>query len=240
MTRILIPLLLLAGFSPAGPQPGEDGGEGFDPERFRQRVRNALNLTETQETGLRNLRSALEREVESVRRLVDAGVLSPEQGRERFRRALGAHTAERDRILSEDQRLFLARAREFIEERMIPAPPGGMKPGYLIDALELTEEQQRRWLDLLQRQRARYAAEEEESGFADAVGLLEEHRRAFEAMLTVEQRLELERIRAGWHGEADAADTTAVDTVEVDDPPIAGDEESWDEEYETAGDRSGD
>ena len=59
-------------------------------------------------------------------------------------------------------------------------------------------------------------------------------------MLTVEQRLELERIRAGWHGEADAADTAAVDTVEVDDPPIAGDEESWDEEYETAGDRGGD
>ena len=84
---------------------------------------------------------------------------------------------------------------------MIPAPPGGMKPGYLIDALELTEQQQRRWLDLLRRQRARYAAEEEESGYADALGLLEEHRRAFEAMLTAAQLLELERIRAGWHGE---------------------------------------
>ena len=58
-------------------------------------------------------------------------------------------------------------------------------------------------------------------------------------MLTAGQRLELERIRAGWHGEADAADTTEVDTVEIDDPPIAGDEESWGEEYETAGDRGG-
>ena len=77
MTRILIPLLLLAGFSQARPQAEEKGSEGFDPERFRQRVRNALNLTETQETGLRNLRAALEREVEAVRRLVDAGVLSP-------------------------------------------------------------------------------------------------------------------------------------------------------------------
>ena len=239
MTHILIPLLLLAGFAPARPQPEEEVGSGFDPERFRQRVRSALNLTENQETGLRNLRSALEREVEAVRRLVDAGVLSPEQGRERFRRALGAHTGERDRILSEDQRLFLARAREFIEERMIAAPPGGMKPGYLIDALELTEVQQRRWLDLLQRQRVRYAAEEKESGFADAIGLLEEHRRAFVAMLTAGQRLELERIRAGWHGEVDAADTTGVDTMEVDDPPIADDEGSWDEEYERSGDQGG-
>lgn len=227
MTRILIPLLLLAGFSHARPQPAEEGSEGFDPERFRQRVRNALNLTETQEAVLRNLRAGLEREVKAVRRLVDEGVLTPEQGRARFRRGLRDHTAERDRILSEDQRLFLARARQFIEERTVPAPPG-MKPGYLLDALELTEEQQRRWLDLLQRQRDRYAAEGE-PGLVDAVGLLEEHRRAFEAMLTAGQRLELERVRRRWHGEADAADTTGAGMEEVEDPPIAGDEEDWDD-----------
>ena len=223
MTRVLIAFLVLAGSAPAPPQPGEEGGERFDPDRFRQRVRNALNLTESQVISLRDLRVALEREVKSVRRQVDEGMLTPGEGRERLRRALRAHTAERDRILSEDQRLFLARAREFIEERMIPAPPGGLKPGYLVDALELTEEQQRRWLDLLNRQRARYAAAEA-SGLVDAGGLLEEHRMAFEAMLTVEQRLELERIRAGWHDEGAAAD-------------ISGDE-SWDElEYETAGEQ---
>ena len=234
MTLVLI-ALLLAGSGPARPQPGEDGGEGFDPERFRQRVRNALNLTESQETSLRDLRAALEREVKSVRRQVEEGMLTPGEGRERVRRALRAHTAERDRILSEDQRLFLARGREFIEERMLAAPPGRLKPGHLVDALELTEEQQRRWLDLLQRQRARYAAGEA-SGLVDAVGLLEEHRKAFEALLTVEQRLELKRIRHGWHGAGDATDTTDVGNEEVDDPPIADDEEIWNElEYKTAG-----
>ena len=239
MTRILIALLLLAGSAPASPQPvEEEGGEGFDPERFRQRVRNALNLTEDQETGLRDLRAALEREVEAVSRELEGGMLTPEEGRARFRRALRAHTAERDRILSEDQRLFLARAREFIEERMLAAPPGRLKPGHLVAALELTEEQQRLWLDLLQGQRAHYAAGEA-SGLVDAGGLLEEHRKAFEAMLTVEQRLELERIRAGWHGEGDTADTTGVGWEEVDDLPIA-DDESWDEwEYETAGEQGG-
>ena len=209
MTRVLIAFLVLAVSVPSLPQPGEEGGERFDPERFRQRVRNALNLTESQEVSLRDLGAALEREVKSVRRHVEEGMLTPGEGRERFRRALRAHTAERDRILSEDQRLFLARAREFIEERMLAAPPGRLKPGHLVDALELTEEQQRLWLDLLQRQRARYAAGEA-SGLVDAVGLLEEHRKAFEALLTVEQRLELKRIRDGWHGGGDAADTTDV------------------------------
>ncbi len=222
MTRVLIAFLVFAVSAPSLPQLGEEGGERFDPERFRQRVRKALNLTENQEVSLRDLRAALEWEVKSVRRQVEEGMLTPGEGRERFRRALRAHTVERDRILSEDQRLFLARAREFIEERMIPAPPGGLKPGYLADALELTEQQQRRWLDLLERQRARYAAAEA-SGLVDPGGLLEEHRMAFEAMLTAEQGLELERIRAAWHDEGDAADTTGAGSLEVDHPPITGD-----------------
>ena len=218
MTRVLI-ALLLAGLAPARPQPAEESGERFDTERFRQRVRNALNLTETQETSLRDLRAALERKVEAVRRQIEEGVMTPEEGRQRFRRALRAHTAGRDRILSEDQREFLARAREFIEERMLAAPPGRLKAGFLVDTLKLTEDQQRLWLDLLQRHRARYA-EGEASGLADSGGLLEEQRKAFEAMLTVEQQLELERIRAGWHGEKEeAADTTGVGIEQVDPPP---------------------
>ena len=238
MTSVLIGLLLLATLAPARPQPAGERGERFDPERFRQRVRNGLNLTETQEASLRRLRGAVEREVDEVRRQVEEGAMSPVEGRQRFRRALRAHTAGRDRILSEDQRAFLARAGEFLEERMQAAPPGRLKPGYLVDTLELTETQQLLWLDLLQRQRARYAAEEA-SGLADVGGLLEEHRKAFEAMLTAEQMLKLERIRADWHGEEkEAADTTGVGTGQIEDPPVAGDEEIWDGlEYEPAEDR---
>ena len=122
---------------------------------------------------------------------------------------------------------------------MLAAPPGRLKPGYLVDSLELTETQRLLWLDLLQRQRALYAAEEA-SGLADVGGLLEEHRMAFEAMLTAEQQLKLERIRADWHGEEEAADTTGVDTEQVEDPPVAGDEEIWDGlEHEPAEDRGG-
>ena len=240
MTRVLVGLLLLATLAPVRPQPAGESGERFEPERFRQRVRNALNLTETQEAGLRGLRGAVEREVDEVRRQIEEGVMSPEEGRRRFRRALRAHTAGRDRILSADQRAFLARAGEFLEERMLEAPPGRLKPGHLVDTLELTETQQLLWLDLLQRQRARYAAEEA-SGFADVGGLLEKHRKAFEAVLTAEQMLKLERIRADWHGEGEeAADSTGVDTEQVEDPPVAGDEEIWDGlEYEPAEDRGG-
>ena len=239
MTRVLIGLLLLATLAPARPQPAGESGERFDPERFRQRVRKALNLTETQEASLRGLRVAVEREVDEVRRRVEEGAMSPEEGRQRFRRALRAHTAGRDRILSGDQRAFLARAGEFLEERMLEAPPGRLKPGHIVDTLELTETQQLFWLDLLQQHRARYAAEEA-SGLADVGGLMEDHRKAFEAMLTAEQMLKLERIRADWHGEEEAADTTGVGTGQVEDPPIAGDEEIWDGlEYEPAEDRGG-
>ena len=107
MTRVLIGLLLLATLAPVRPQPAGESGERFDPERFRQRVRNALNLTGAQETSLRGLRAVLELEVDAVRRQIEEGVMSPEAGRRRFRQAMRAHTAGRERVLSEDQRAFL-------------------------------------------------------------------------------------------------------------------------------------
>ena len=63
-----------------------------DSSHFRERVRNALNLTEEQKESLRALRGDLQEQLESLRDQVQEGFLTPEDARAQYRRAIAVRS----------------------------------------------------------------------------------------------------------------------------------------------------
>ena len=207
---------------------GDDGSSSH----FRERVRNALNLTKEQTEELRALRADLTEQLELLRGQVQSGELIPEDARVHYRRAMRIHRAGRDEILTEEQKALLERARRFVEEERLAGSQERKRHrlphARLAEALELTAEQKAQWRELLQQQRQRVQElrEEGEVLSRDAVGAVRErHRNAFEAILTPEQAAKLEEIRDTWRRRQEEEDAELDFGIEEDGTAV--EEESW-------------
>jgi hypothetical protein len=178
--------------------------ETDETQQLWARVRAALQLSLEQETQLRELRSRLADELESVRAQVREGEMTSESGLAQLREAMAAQRQARDEILTGEQRDLLARARRYAREAqmaLVPEPQPQRPRLNLAEILELNEEQRARWQLLIQSQRAELIAMAD-SGLAptgfDIRRLRREHRAVFESMLTPTQRVMLGDLRWRW------------------------------------------
>ena len=165
-------------------------------EDFQRRLMLALDPGDAQRDSLRDLRRRLQEELDLLRLQVEEGRITPQGGRVRYRQAIDAYRAGRDTVLTAGQLALIDRARRYQRERFLD-PGGRAEPLRLVDALNLSRDQRRQWLDLLTRLR------EETEGLkqggrtpseSDYQRLRERYRSGFEALLNATQRLELERI----------------------------------------------
>ena len=199
MARATLTLLLglLAGAPAAAQYRAEADSASQD---FRQRLLRAIALSPAQGDSLRQLRTELQIDIDFLQRQVRDGHLIPYEGRLRYREALDAYREARDAMLTEEQRALLARAQRYQREQQLnDGARDEDQEESLIEALEMSGEQRRRWLSLLARLRDEVRVQREDGQTptpADLRRLREQHRLAFEAILTVEQLLELDRIRA--------------------------------------------
>lgn len=218
------------------PSYSQNGGlEPFDPDRFRQRVHHALNLTYEQKLNLKALRAELTEELWGLEQDINAGLLNPKDGRSHYRQMMRAHKAERDLILTDKQLNLLHKGIEFSERQKTVDPAQVQNPQNseirLVETLELSDEQTTLWYQLLQWQREQILVLKGERILVsreDVRRLRNQHREAFEALLTNDQLAELEKIREEWH-RSDETETIIYDEPDPDDLPTAGDEESWSE-----------
>ena len=166
-------------------------------EDFQRRLLLAIGLSEAQRDSLRDLRDRLQLELDHLQRQVDDGYVMYVEGRLRYRESLQAYRAARDSVLTEAQLALIDRARRYQRERQLDDGRDDEQPR-LVEALEMSSDQQRRWLVLLERLRSELATLREDSRTPtqlDYRRLREEYGFAFEAILTAEQRLELERYK---------------------------------------------
>jgi hypothetical protein len=198
---------------------------------FRQRLLLALDLTPSQQDTLRLLREGLQLDLTALRVMVEDGDILAEEGRLRYSETIDAYRVTRDSVLTMTQLELLERARTHLRDQVLY--DGQNKPEVsqrLVDALELNDLQRRRWLSLLARLREQ-VRELREVGdvVADDYGRLhEEYRFSFEAILTPEQRLELERIRLARERDQLALDETQFDLLDdMDADPDAPVEDAW-------------
>ena len=195
---------------------------------FRQRLLQALDLTQSQQDTLRAMRDRLQLDVTALRAMVEDGDVLAEEGRLRYSEALNVYRALRDSVLTETQLDLLERARTTLRDQMLYDGQG--KPVVskrLLDALSLDDLQRRHWLSLLARLREQ-VRELRESGATlvpdDYRRLREEYRLSFEAILTPAQRLELERVRVARTQEQPELDETEFDLFDDVSAPV---EDAW-------------
>ena len=184
-------------------------------EDFHRRLMLALDPGDAQREALRDLRQRLQDELDLLGLQIDEDRVTPRGGRVRYRQALDAYQAGRDSVLTADQLALIDRARRYQRERLLD-PGEGAEPLRLVDALNLSRQQRRQWLDLLERLRedVRPLTRGGRSPSPDEHERLRERYRAgFEALLNATQRLELERIEQelGRREQQDAA----VDSIET-------------------------
>ena len=165
-------------------------------EDFHRRLMLALDPGEAQRDHLRALRQRLQEELDLLRLQIEDGRITPQGGRVRYRQAIDAYRQARDKALTADQLALIDRARRYQRERFLDSD-GRAEPLQLRDALNLSREQRRQWLDLLTE--LREATEALKQGGhtpseSDYQRLRERYRAGFEALLDATQRLELERI----------------------------------------------
>ena len=196
LTGLLTLLLLVAApasgqFStPASRAPGDSLRQDF-----HQRLMLALDPGEDQRVSLRDLRRRLQEELDLLTLQIEDGRITPRGGRLRYRQAIDAYRAGRDTVLTADQLALIDRARAYQRERLLDS--GGAEPLRLVDALRLSREQRRQWLELLKRLRQQNEALKRggrRPSESDYQRLRERYRVGFEDLLNATQRLELARI----------------------------------------------
>ena len=225
-----VAVLLLAGAAPGQ----EEGEQARKVRQVQERVQAALALTPEQESLLRDLRDRLQDELHSIRTKVRDGELSVFEGHSQLRDALRAQRQARDDVLTPDQKALLARGRRYARalQTAVPRPlqPEPLQTN-LVEALHLTETQQLLWQDLIARQRTELAALREFGEAAtpeDIRQLRREHRQVFEAMLTLQQRDDLRRLRVRWRERQQADPLYFNMGWNLGEEPLPQDER-WDE-----------
>ena len=205
-----------------------------DDRSFRERLGEALKLTEDQRDSLWTLRSALKEQLESLRQQAENGSLTPDDARVQYRWAMRAQRAGRDEILTEEQRALLARARRFVEEEQLadPREPPQRPRAQVAEALELTDWQKARWRELLQEQRQSVQSMQEEGevlSMEEIRRLRGEHRSAFAAILTPDQAARLEELRQNWQRrrEEEEAEAAGFEMEAQEELDTSVEEESW-------------
>ena len=193
----LLTLLLLLAAAPASGQFSTPSSRAPDDSRrdFHQRLMLALDPGEAQRVSLRDLRRRLQEELDLLSLQIEDGRITPRGGRLRYRQAIDAYRAGRDTVLTADQLALIDRARAYQRERLLD--PGGAEPLRLVDALRLSREQRRQWLELLKRLRQQNEALKRggrRPSESDYQRLRERYRAGFEDLLNATQRLELARI----------------------------------------------
>lgn len=187
---------------------------------FRRRLMQALELTPGQQDTLRLLRGFLQLDMRALRVQVEDGDILSEEGRLRYREAIDAYRVTRDSVLTPAQLELLERARYHQREQALY--DGQVKPEVsqrLVDALEMDDLQRRRWLSQLARQREQVRqlrAEGEMITTEDYRRLRQEYQIAFEAILTPEQRLELERIRMARSRKQQELDAAQMELLDME------------------------
>ena len=203
MTGVLVGglVLVLIGSAAQGQRADEQRARA---RQLRARVHRALDLAPEQQAELKSLRERLQEELISIRTQIRAGEIDAQEGRDAFRDAMRAHRGARDLVLSADQKALLERARQYAREQKLASPterqPEPRRPR-LTEQLELTEGQQAQWRALRQRQREALLALHEAGmppGRDEIRQMREEHRQAFERLLTPEQQATLAGLRHDW------------------------------------------
>ncbi len=196
----LLVLFLLAAGSASGQPPSPARGDSLR-EDFHRRLMLALDLGDDQRQALRDPRRRLQEELDLLRLQIEQGRISPRGGQVRYRQAIDAYRAGRDRVLTADQLALIDRARRYQRERRLD-PGQHVEPMGLADVLYLSPEQRRQWLQLLTELREEVAALRKAGrppSLDDYEVLQERYRAGFEELLTASQRLELERLeQARW------------------------------------------
>ena len=258
--RSIIPALLILGtgvavqFADGQPRGGRPG-----------RLADALELTEDQRTQLAQLREqhreAVHETMEGIRAQVEAGDLTREEAREQARTAREARRDDLDEILTPEQlqrldELRAARQERDDGERKRSGPrmgyrrhPGrGHGPGHLIEALDLSGDQQAQLKAL--REQHRESVRETMDGIRAQVeagdltreeardqarAAREAHRDDLAQILTPEQLQKLDEIRAN-HPKPGERTAAEGETLEMEQAlttgsvaPTAVQEESWGE-----------
>ncbi len=196
----LLILCLLAAGAASGQPPSPAPGDSLR-EDFHRRLMLALDLGDAQRQSLRDLRRRLQEELDLLRLQIEEGRISPRGGRVRYRQAIDAYRAGRDRVLTADQLALIDRARRYQRERRLD-PARHVEPMGLADVLYLSPEQRQQWLGLLTELREEVAALKKAGrppSPDDYQVFQERFRTGFEQILTASQRLELGRLeQARW------------------------------------------
>ncbi len=196
----LLMLSLLAAGPASGQPPSPAPGDSLR-EDFHRRLMLALDLGDAQRQALRDPRRRLQEELDLLRLQIEEGRISPRGGRVRYRQAIDAYRAGRDRVLTKDQLALIDRARRYQRERRLD-PGQHVEPMGLADVLYLSPEQRRQWLQLLTELREEVAALKKAGrppSLDDYEVFQERYRTGFEELLTASQRLELGRLeQARW------------------------------------------
>jgi hypothetical protein len=199
LARGLQALLLAGSLVSATPAQWSTAPPDSALQDFQRRLLLALDLTPTQTDSLRVLRDGLQLSLDDLRAAAVQGDLLPEERRLQVRDVLERYRTARDSVLTGPQRDLLERARRHWHDRVLYA--GLEAPDEeqsLAEALGLDALQRQRWLALLGRLRDRVQTQRADGlppTTDDYRRLREEYRLSFEAMLTPDQRLELERVR---------------------------------------------
>lgn len=206
----------------------------FDQGAFRERLREALVLTQEQTDSLRYLRSDLEASLALLRSQVLDGELLVIEGRLRYREILDGYRMARHEILTDEQRELLGRAQGLARERLLRDghPPERPPMNQLPEALDLTLDQVERWRALVARQRGEVSQLREQGETLqpeDYRRLREAHRIAFESMLSPQQRMNLEQVRHQWRAARELADSMPDSFATGDQLPFP-DEFGFDDE----------
>lgn len=190
----LLTLLFLA--APASGQISPPPESDSLRQDFHRRLMLALDPGDAQRDSLLHLRQRLQEEIDLLTLQIEEGRITPQGGRLRYRQAIDAYRAGRDTVLTADQLALIDRARRYQRERLLD-PGEGAEPLRLVDALRLSREQRRQWLELLTTLRQETEALKRggrRPSESDYESLRERYRAGFEALLNATQRLELERI----------------------------------------------
>ena len=191
----LLTLLFLAA-APASGQFSPPAESDSLRQDFHRRLMLALDPGDAQRDSLFQLRQRLQEEIDLLSLQIEDGRITPQGGRLRYRQAIDAYRAGRDTVLTADQLALIDRARRYQRERLLD-PGEGAEPLRLVDALRLSREQRRQWLELLTTLRQETEALKKggrRPSESDYESLRERYRAGFEALLDATQRLELERI----------------------------------------------
>ncbi len=176
-----------------------EAGEGEARKgHMRKRLWSALNLSETQQQELQAQRAEFKQTLRDIRGQVEAGSLTPEEGRAQVQTTRQAHGAARDEILTEEQKALLERTKKHIKKR-----------AGLLKALDLSAEQEAQLRELRQQsreQRQQWRASDQPPSPEERERFRREHREAFEAILTDAQRDELTALRQARHDRRRAGD----------------------------------